>query len=126
MSAVSPGERVAVRRVVTPVERVAVRRAFLVGERVVVRRAWQPGHVRTPAYIRGRVGRIERCLGAFPNPEELAYRRSGAPAPLLYRVRFLQADVWPDYRGPAADAIEVEIYHHWLEPAEPEPPHDGA
>ena len=93
------------------------------GDRVAVRRAWQPGHVRTPAYIRGRVGTIERCLGAFPNPEELAYRRAGTPAPVLYRVRFRQADIWPDYAGAAADSIEVEIYHHWLEPAEPEAAH---
>jgi nitrile hydratase len=39
------------------------------------------------------------------------------PARPLYRVRFRQADVWPDYAGPAEDCVEVEIYEHWLEPA---------
>ena len=92
-------------------------RAFAPGDRVIVRRAWPPGHVRTPAYIRGHAGVIERSLGVFPNPEELAFRRSGLPAPTLYRVRFRQGDLWPDYAGPAADTIEIEIYGPWLEPA---------
>ena len=41
--------------------------------------------------------------------------RSGEPRQPLYRVRFLQQEVWPDYRGNAADAVEVEIFQHWLE-----------
>lgn len=90
---------------------------FAPGDRVVVRRAWPPGHVRTPAYIRGLTGVIERSLGAFPNPEELAFRRSGLPAPMLYRVRFCQKDIWPDYTGGETDTIELEIYRSWLEPA---------
>ena len=32
-------------------------------------------------------------------------------------VRFLQKEVWPDYRGSAKDVLEVEIFQHWLEPA---------
>lgn len=80
-------------------------------------KAYPPGHVRTPYYIRGCVGKIERICGTFPNPEELAQMRSGQPAQPLYRVRFLQKDVWPDYRGNASDVLEVEIYQHWLDPA---------
>ena len=90
---------------------------FKVGDRVVVKRAFPPGHRRTPYYIRGKEGVIERICGAFPNPEELAQMRSGLPAQPLYRVRFLQKNVWPDYAGPATDVLEVEIYQHWLEPA---------
>ena len=86
------------------------------GDRARVRVAWQPGHVRTPAYIRGHVGTIVRDLGAYPNPEERAYRRSGLPASLLYRVRFRQKDVWPDYDGGDDDTLDVELYRHWLEP----------
>src|SRR5262249_5999549 len=83
---------------------------FAPGDRVVVRGAEPPGHLRTPYYIRGRAGVVERICGAFPNPEELAYGRDGTPARPLYRVRFRQADVWPDYAGPGEDAVEVEIY----------------
>ena len=90
---------------------------FKPGDRVRVRRAAPPGHVRTPWYIRGHPGEIERLCGAFANPEELAYNRDGMPAQPLYRVRFRQRDVWPDYAGEERDTIEIEIYQHWLEEA---------
>ena len=90
---------------------------FKPGERVKVLKAFPPGHIRTPYYIRGQVGEIERICGAFPNPEELAQMRSGLPAQPLYRVRFRQKDVWPDYSGNPADVLEVEIFQHWLEKA---------
>ena len=88
---------------------------FRVGERVRVLDAYPPGHLRTPFYIRGCEGTIERLCGAFPNPEELAQMRDGLPRVPLYRVRFAQRDVWPDYRGGKGDAVEVELYEHWLE-----------
>jgi hypothetical protein len=90
---------------------------FKPGERVKVLKAFPPGHIRTPYYIRGHVGEIERICGAFPNPEELAQMRKGLPAQPLYRVRFRQKDVWPDYSGNPADVLEVEIFQHWLEKA---------
>jgi hypothetical protein len=90
---------------------------FRPGDRVKVRWADVPGHIRTPWYIRGHAGVIERLCGAFPNPEERAYARSGLPAQPLYRVRFVQAQVWPDYTGSPSDSIDIEIYQPWLEPA---------
>jgi nitrile hydratase len=90
---------------------------FTAGDRVRVRRAFPPGHVRTPYYVRGKAGTVERVLDAFPNPEERAYGRSGLPAQPLYRVRFFQSEVWPDYAGPAGDTLDVELYEHWLEHA---------
>lgn len=90
---------------------------FQTGDRVRVRGAYPPGHVRTPYYIRGKTGVVERTLGAFPNPEERAYGRHGLPMQPLYRVRFLQIEVWPDYAGQANDTVDIEIYQHWLEPA---------
>jgi signal peptidase I len=91
---------------------------FKIGERVRVRKAAPPGHIRTPFYIRGQVGTIERLCGMFPNPEERAQMRDGLPAKPLYRVRFAQKDVWPDYRGNPADVLEIEIFQHWLEKIE--------
>lgn len=90
---------------------------FQTGERVRVRRAPSMGHVRTPSYIKGKEGFIERFCGEFANPEELAYARSGLPKQPLYRVRFDQRHVWPDYGGRKEDTVDVEIYEHWLEPA---------
>ena len=72
---------------------------FRVGDRVAIKHAFPPGHRRTPYYIRGKQGVIERICGAFPNPEELAYGFDGKPAKVLYRVRFEQKHVWPDYQG---------------------------
>jgi nitrile hydratase len=92
-------------------------KAFAVGERVRVRQASPPGHVRTPAYCRGREGVVERLCGRFANPEELAYGRLGLPTRTLYRVRFAQSKLWSDYRGLASDTVDIEIYEHWLEPA---------
>jgi nitrile hydratase len=88
---------------------------YKAGDRVRVRSANPLGHIRTPFYIRGHAGVIERLCGTFGNPEELAQMRSGEPKQPLYRVRFRQAEVWPDYRGGADDVLEVEIFQHWLE-----------
>ena len=96
----------------------AVPARFKAGDRVRVRRAYPPGHVRTPWYIRGLTGTIERFCGTYPNPEELAYARSGAPAQPLYRVRFLQCEVWSGYAGLPQDTVDIEIYQHWLDLAQ--------
>jgi nitrile hydratase len=95
-----------------------VTKTYRIGQKVLVRQAWPPGHVRTPVYIRGHAGDIVAALGPFPNPEELAYRRAGLPAQALYRVRFAQREIWPDYRGAPNDTLDIEIYAHWLLPAE--------
>jgi nitrile hydratase subunit beta len=88
---------------------------FHPGDRVRVRIAHPIGHVRTPYYVRGKPGVIERVCGTFPNPEELAYARAGLPALPLYRVRFLQRELWRDYAGHPSDVLEAEIYQHWLQ-----------
>jgi nitrile hydratase len=90
---------------------------FAPGDRVEIRRSEPPGHVRTPYYVRGKHGVVERVCGPFADPEELAYGRAGLPARPLYRVRFRQAELWADYRGLPGDCVEVELYEHWLDPA---------
>jgi hypothetical protein len=90
---------------------------YKAGDRVRVMKAYPVGHLRTPFYIRGCAGEVERVCGAFPTPEELSQMRTGEPRQPLYRVRFRQKDVWPDYRGADHDVLEVELYEHWLERA---------
>lgn len=87
---------------------------FKPGERVRVARVNPPGHRRTPFYIRGKTGVIERACGAFRNPEELGYGFSGEPGRQLYRVRFRQSDIWPAYSGGPEDTVDVDLYEHWL------------
>jgi nitrile hydratase len=91
---------------------------FAPGDEVRVAEREPPGHARTPRYVRGKRGVIERICGAFRNPEELAYGRYDGERRPLYRVRFSQREMWPDYGGAASDTIDVEIYEHWLEGAE--------
>lgn len=93
----------------------AAPRRFSPGDRVRIAAVHPPGHRRTPYYARGKTGVIERYCGAFPNPEELAYGFDGLPARHLYRVRLMQRELWPDYRGPARDTLDLEIYEHWLQ-----------
>ena len=75
------------------------------------------GHHRTPAYIKGKVGTVEREHGAFTNPETRAYGDDGLPEQALYLVCFDQTDVWAHYRG-RRDRICVDVFEHWLEEAE--------
>lgn len=91
---------------------------YSVGDPVAVRAAFPPGHVRAPFFIRGKSGVVDQIVGAFNNPEELAYGRKGDAPLMLYRVRFDQADVWADYQGPAKDSLVIDIYENWLNPVE--------
>ena len=87
---------------------------MLSGQEVRVKRYAPPGHVRTPYYLRGKCGVVERVLGPFPNPEQLAYGHTPTPTS-LFRVRFSMSEVWGDEIENLGDSIEAEIYAHWLE-----------
>ena len=83
-------------------------------ERVRVKHMMPPGHVRAPAYLRGKTGFVERKLGAFGNPEQLAYGLPAEKIPLL-RVRFSMAEVWGSDAEYPNDTLDAEIFAHWLE-----------
>ena len=91
---------------------------FSVGDTIAVRRSYPLGHVRTPYFIRGQSGVIVEVVGAFADPQELAYGRNGKPAINLYRVRFLQSEVWSEYEGSTKDTLLVDLYENWLQPTE--------
>lgn len=86
------------------------------GQAVRVKLDWPEGrgscHIRTPHYLRGATGTVERHLGAFRNPEDLAFARP-AETVALYHVRFDQPAIWGE--GRSGDAIVVEIFDHWLD-----------
>ena len=85
------------------------------GMKVRVREDYPNGHFRTPVYIRGKVGIITKALGPWTNPEIAAYAIDG-PKKEHYEVRFRQQEIWPDYAGPAADTLDIDLMEHWLEP----------
>jgi nitrile hydratase subunit beta len=97
------------------------RAIFAVGDAVRVKDDWPerrgPCHIRTPHYLRGRQGTVSAVLGAFANPEDLAFSRP-APLRVLYHVLFEQPPLF--HEGAAGDTALVEIFEHWLEPATPE------
>lgn len=90
---------------------------FKPGDYVTVLKLYPLGHVRSPFYIRGKTGRIEKVWGEFVNPEETAYFRSGFPKKTLYRICFNMQDTWPHYKESSDDKIYLDIYEHWLKPA---------
>ncbi|WP_342663333.1 SH3-like domain-containing protein [Rubritepida flocculans] len=91
---------------------------FAPGQRVRVRAAYPERiarlHLRTPHYLRGRPGTVQRVLGSFPNPEAIAFQRPAEPR-VLYHVLFDQPPVWGE--GAPGDTLLVEIFEHWLEEA---------
>ena len=80
--------------------------SFAVGQRVRVAAREHRGHHRTPGYLKGRVGTVERCHGSFRNPETRAYGDSGLPEQPLYLVRFENSHL-----------VYADIFEHWLEQA---------
>jgi nitrile hydratase subunit beta len=81
--------------------------SFETGQRVRVATRDHRGHHRTPGYLKGRVGTVERRYGSFTNPETRAYGESGLPEKELYLVRFENGHL-----------VYADIYEHWLEEAE--------
>lgn len=81
-----------------------------------MRTQWRAPHLRTPGYIFGARGVVERLAGTFSDPSPMAYGEPNPPKQHLYRVRFAQSELWPEVepRGGADDTVDVEIYENWL------------
>ena len=85
------------------------------GQRVRVAARDHDGHHRTPFYVKGKVGSIERLHASFRNPESRAYGSDELPERPLYLVSFDQRDLWPDYSGSPDDRLYIDLFEHWLE-----------
>ncbi|MFM2422596.1 MAG: hypothetical protein RL291_1126 [Pseudomonadota bacterium] len=94
----------------------AFKARFAPGARVRVDDRPALGHCRSPHYLRGLEGRVVEVLGAYKNPEQLAYHKPGWPLLPLYKVRFAQSAVWGDYAGARGDELEADIFENWLLP----------
>ena len=89
---------------------VATRESFLPGDVVQVSTDQVPGHVRMPAYVRGRTGVVVGTSPAYPFPDAQAHGVDSDDEP-TYDVRFQATDLWPD-----ADAalVHVGIFQSYL------------
>lgn len=90
---------------------------FSAGQRVRVITAAQPGHTRSPRYVSGRVGVIDRDHGVFIFPDTNAHPTNPDPDPQhVYAVRFEASELWgADSQG---GAVYVDLWDAYLELAE--------
>lgn len=89
---------------------------FKVGDHVVAVNTHPPGHTRLPRYVRGKRGVIERWHGAFIFPDTNAHGLGESPQH-CYTVRFEAEEVW-GRSATKGDAIYVDLWEPYLEPAE--------
>jgi len=95
--------------------------SMVVGQVVRVKREdsrirWRKPHLRTPGYLFGAVGVVDRFLGCFPNPEEKAFSsKQEVGLQPLYLVAFKNKDLWGEMDVHGHDGVTAEIYQPWLE-----------
>jgi nitrile hydratase subunit beta len=80
------------------------RRSFELGDTVLVANAFVPGHVRLPAYIRGKRGVVVGISPPYPFPDAHAHSIT-AQDERTYDVRFDSRDLW----GADCDAAQVHV-----------------
>jgi nitrile hydratase len=88
------------------------RERFRKGDRVRVRLDFVPGHVRMPAYIRGKAGVVVGESPAYPFPDAHAHDVAAEDEP-TYDVRFEAEDLWPNSADRAA--VHVGVFQSYLE-----------
>ena len=93
---------------------VASRTSFVPGDRVRVRDDHVAGHVRMPAYIRGRTGVVVGVSPVYPFPDAHAHGVA-AEDERTYDVRFDAEELWPG----SADAalVHVAVFESYLQRA---------
>jgi nitrile hydratase len=87
---------------------------FVPGDRVRVRDDHVAGHVRMPAYIRGRTGVVVGVSPAYPFPDAHAHGVAADDEP-TYDVRFRADELWPGGADPAL--VHVAVFASYLERA---------
>jgi nitrile hydratase len=85
------------------------------GDAVLARNVHPTGHTRIPRYVRGRRGVVDRDHGVFIFPDTHAAGLGRKPQH-VYSVRFAARELWgPD--APARDAVYVDLWDDYLDPA---------
>lgn len=88
---------------------------FSIGEAVRVKNEFVPGHVRVPAYVRGKTGVVVGISPPYPFPDAAGHGMVAAMEP-TYDVRFRARDLWPDSCDDALN--HVGVFQSYLEKAE--------
>jgi nitrile hydratase len=98
-----------------PGRQAAPPQSFAIGDRVRVKNEFVPGHVRMPAYIRGKGGVVVRISPPYPCPDTAGHGMQ-APMEPTYDVRFRSRDLWPDSCDDALN--HVGVFQSYLEKVE--------
>ncbi len=86
--------------------------ALAVGDTVRVRNDFVGGHVRMPAYIRGKTGRIVGVSPPYPFPDAAAHGLA-SERQRTFDVCFDSQHLWPDAAEQAQ--VHVGVFHGYLE-----------
>jgi nitrile hydratase len=92
----------------------AARQRFQPGDRVRVKQDFVPGHIRLPAYIRGKTGVVVAETPLYPFPDAHAHGVQAADEP-TYDVQFRAEDLWPNDADAAL--VHVGVFQSYLERA---------
>jgi nitrile hydratase len=87
------------------------RQQFARGDRVRVKEDFVPGHIRMPAYIRGKTGTVVDISPAYPFPDAHAHGVHAEDEP-TYDVAFQAEDLWPHGADPAL--VHVGVFQSYL------------
>ena len=90
----------------------AERVAFAPGDRVRVREDFVAGHVRMPAYIRGKTGLVVGVSPHYPFPDAHAHGVQAEDEP-TYDVRFVASELWPG--GCDDAAVHAAVFQSYLQ-----------
>ena len=92
---------------------------FEVGDRVRVRDEHVTGHIRMPAYVRGKEGVVlHRTTEKWPFPDTIGHGDKSAVHQPTYHVEFKTKDLW----GDAADdgLVVVDLFESYLDKVDAE------
>jgi nitrile hydratase subunit beta len=90
------------------------RESFKVGDKVRVKNEFVLGHVRMPAYIRGKTGVVVSESPPYPFPDAAAHNLQAQDEP-TYDVQFSTEELWPQASDPAL--VHVGVFQSYLEKA---------
>jgi nitrile hydratase len=88
------------------------RERFKAGDRVRVKEEFVPGHIRMPAYIRGKTGIVVAESPAYPFPDAHAHGVAAVDEP-TYDVQFRADDLWPNDADAAL--VHVGVFQSYLQ-----------
>jgi nitrile hydratase beta subunit len=91
-----------------------VRQSFEIGDEVRVKNEFISGHVRMPAYIRGKRGVVVGISPAYPFPDAAGHALRAQDEP-TYDVRFKTNELWPQSADEAC--VHVGVFQSYLEKA---------